>query len=128
MPPAGPRRVSRKGAKGSQRRRGQRPEPKTPNIAGAMLGVWPSVEGPRDEEARRLVGQGFLVRLGAALDRLELAAGLAVGQADLLGVPVHHPAGEVLELGPAIEVLQKTDLVALLLLLGPGEERLAGLG
>ena len=55
------------------------------------------------------------------LDRLELAAGLGVGQAHLVGVPVDHPAGEVLELGPAIQILEQPDLVALFLVLGPGE-------
>ena len=76
-----------------------------------------------------LVGQGLLVGLGMRrLDRLELAARLRVGQADLLGVPVDHPAGELLELGPAVEILEQPDLVPLLLILGPGEEGLAGPG
>ena len=50
----------------------------------------------------------------ARRDRLELADRLGIGLADLVGVPFDHPAREVLELGPAIEILQEPDLVSLL--------------
>src|SRR5262249_11449657 len=72
------------------------------------------------------VGQGLFVSLGlTGVDRLELAAGLGVGPADLIRVPFHHPRGEFLELGPAVQILEQADLMPLFLVLGPGEQCLA---
>src|SRR5262245_22494109 len=72
------------------------------------------------------VGQGLGQRLLAGRRiRLELATGLVVGELDLLAVPVDHPGRELLELRPAVEVLEQVDLVAPLLILHPGEEGLA---
>src|SRR4051794_6986202 len=75
------------------------------------------------------VRQRLLVGLlTGRLDGLELAAGFVIGQAHLVIVPVDHPTGEVLKLGPLVQVLQEANLVALLLVLGPGEEGLARSG
>src|SRR5262249_46331306 len=63
-----------------------------------------------------------------SLKRLKLATRFLIGKAHLLAVPIHHATGEILELCPLVEVLQQSDLVTLLLLLGPGEQRLPGPG
>src|SRR5262245_65722526 len=92
-------------------------------MPGVATMEWPVFHRALSVRQRLLQGLG-----PRRLDRLELAAGLGVGEADLVGVPVDHAVGEVLELGPAVEVLQQSNLVALLLVLGPGEEALAAQG